>query len=101
MTSVKRWAVMPSSIDVAAGTDQAQCAVGEFDRLVFVDQAEIVGREVGEDFDLRFERVGDLFVGGESQADVGVGLRESLRRISSRLAGSSGSVTPPGTTQPG
>ncbi len=54
--------------DVAVGVDQAQRAVGELDRLVFVDEAEIVGGEVGEDFDLGLEAVGDLLVRGECQA---------------------------------
>ena len=65
---------MPSSIVLPAGIDQPQRAVGEFDRLVFVDQAHVVRREVGEDFDLGLERVRDLLVGAERQADVGVGL---------------------------
>jgi hypothetical protein len=53
--------------DRALGIDQAQRAVGELDRLVFVDQAEVVGREVGEDLDLRLEAVGDLLVGGRAR----------------------------------
>src|SRR5580704_6614265 len=55
---------------MAARADQAEQAVSEFDGLVFVDEAEIVGREVGKDFDFRPEAVGDLLVGGERQLDA-------------------------------
>ena len=44
------------------------------DGLVFVDQAHVVRREVGEDLDLRLELVRDLLVGAKRQAEVGVGL---------------------------
>src|SRR5271165_4590724 len=59
---------------VAAGVDHPQSADGKLDRLVFVDQAHVVRLEVGEDFDLRPEPVGDLLVCGQREADVGVGL---------------------------
>ncbi len=68
MTSVKRLAVMPSSMIAAFGVDQPQRAIGELDRLVFVDQAHIVRREVGEDLDLRLECVGDLLVAPSARA---------------------------------
>ena len=63
--------------DDAFGVDEAESAVSEFDGFVFVDEAEIVGWEVGEDFDFGFEGIGDLLVCGKREADVGVGLRES------------------------
>ncbi len=58
----------------ALGIDQPQRAVGELDGLVLVDQAQVVGGEVGEDLDLRLEGAGDLLVGGQRQLEVGIGL---------------------------
>ena len=60
--------------DIALGIDHAQRAIGKFDRLVLVDQPHVVRWEVGEDLDLGLEVTGDLLVGGESHAQVGVGL---------------------------
>ena len=67
--------------DVALRPDQAQSTVVELNGLVFVDQAEVVGREVGEDRDLLLEAIGDLLVGRERQAHIRIGLghhRENL-----------------------
>jgi hypothetical protein len=62
--------------DVAPGVNKAESAVSELNRLVFIDEAEVVGREVGEDFDFRLEGIGDLLVGRQREADVGISLRE-------------------------
>ena len=69
------------------GVDQPQCAVGELDRLVFVDQAQIIRREVGEDLDLRLEGVRDLLVGAEGQAERGVGLGEHGQNLVALVGG--------------
>ena len=61
--------------DCALGIDHAQRAVGELDRLVFVDQAHVVGREIRKDLDLRLEAVGDLLVGSEREPDIREGFR--------------------------
>jgi len=60
--------------DRALWVDQTQRAVGDLEGLILVDQAEVVGREVGEDLNLLFKGAGDLLVGGERQTEVGIGL---------------------------
>ena len=58
---------------IALGVDQPQRAIGEFNRLVFVDQAHVERREVGEDLDLRLEGFCNLLVPADTQAEIRIG----------------------------
>ena len=60
----------------SSGVDQAQGAIRELDRLILVDEAEVIRREVSENSDLCFERVRDLLVRSQGQVDICVGLRD-------------------------
>ena len=51
-------------------------AIRKLNRLVFVDQAQVIRWEVGEDRDLLLEAVGNLLVSRQRQVDVGIGLRQ-------------------------
>src|SRR5579863_1544193 len=73
--------------DGAIRVDEAQCAIGERDGLVFRDQAQIIRREVGKDLDLRLELVRNLFVRVQGHADAGIGFGEHGQNLVAFIGG--------------